>query len=306
MPLTNLNIGAAPNDGTGETLRSGGAKINTNYTFTVTTDTDQTITGAKTFTAAVAVPLAVSRSDNAGTAFSVTNINTGNSARSEVQVISDAAQGQLIAASAANAGLSFGARGSTAVFRTTSADSAGGIAIMARNSAGIITLHSGGDTERMRIAANGTIQLPSGSLGIKFGTRNANLNDYEEGTFTPTVIGTTTAGVGTYTAQNGYYTKIGNLVYFHIYIVVTSHTGTGLIRVSGLPFTAANKAQAFSIGSVRYGNLTLPANTIQIASVVVVNSTLLGFDASRDNNTATGVVIDTAWDAYITGTYQTT
>jgi len=50
MPLTNLNIGAAPNDGTGETLRSGGAKINTNYTFTVTTDTTQTITGAKTFT----------------------------------------------------------------------------------------------------------------------------------------------------------------------------------------------------------------------------------------------------------------
>jgi hypothetical protein len=50
MPLTDLNIGAAPNDGTGETLRSGGAKINTNYTFTVKTDTAQTITGAKTFT----------------------------------------------------------------------------------------------------------------------------------------------------------------------------------------------------------------------------------------------------------------
>jgi hypothetical protein len=55
MPLTNLNIGAAPNDGTGETLRSGGAKINTNYTFTVTTDTTQTISGAKTFTAATAI-----------------------------------------------------------------------------------------------------------------------------------------------------------------------------------------------------------------------------------------------------------
>jgi hypothetical protein len=52
MPLTNLNIGAAPNDGTGETLRSGGAKINTNYTFTVTTDTTQDIGGVKTFTGA--------------------------------------------------------------------------------------------------------------------------------------------------------------------------------------------------------------------------------------------------------------
>jgi lipopolysaccharide export system protein LptC len=32
---------------------------------------------------------------------------------------------------------------------------------------------------------NGTVQLPSGSPGIKFGTRNANLADYEEGTWTP-------------------------------------------------------------------------------------------------------------------------
>jgi hypothetical protein len=50
-----LNIGAAPNDGTGETLRSGGAKINTNYTFTVTTDTNQNIGGVKTFTGATTV-----------------------------------------------------------------------------------------------------------------------------------------------------------------------------------------------------------------------------------------------------------
>jgi len=31
MPFDAINIGAAPNDGTGETLRSGGQKINTNF-----------------------------------------------------------------------------------------------------------------------------------------------------------------------------------------------------------------------------------------------------------------------------------
>jgi hypothetical protein len=53
MPLTDLLVGTTANDGFGETLRSGGQKINTNYTFTVTTDTTQTVSGTKTFTADV-------------------------------------------------------------------------------------------------------------------------------------------------------------------------------------------------------------------------------------------------------------
>ena len=49
MPLTDLLVGTTANDGFGETLRSGGQKINTNYTFTVTTDTAQDISGVKNF-----------------------------------------------------------------------------------------------------------------------------------------------------------------------------------------------------------------------------------------------------------------
>jgi len=40
------------------------------------------------------------------------------------------------------------------------------------------------------------------------------LDDYEEGTFSPTVRGAGTAGSGTYTTQVGLYTKVGNLVTF--------------------------------------------------------------------------------------------
>lgn len=63
------------------------------------------------------------------------------------------------------------------------------------------------------------------------------LDDYEEGTFTPTIVGSTTAGVGTYVTQAGIYTKVGNLVKIEITLNWTAHTGTGNIIIGGLPFT---------------------------------------------------------------------
>jgi hypothetical protein len=63
------------------------------------------------------------------------------------------------------------------------------------------------------------------------------LDDYEEGTFTPTVIGDVTAGTATYSHQKGVYTKIGNVVTVQIYLNWSSGTGAGVLRFSNLPFT---------------------------------------------------------------------
>lgn len=64
------------------------------------------------------------------------------------------------------------------------------------------------------------------------------LDDYEEGVWTPVVYGTSSAGVGTYSYQSGTYTKIGRLVFINGAIGWTAHTGTGNLRMSGLPFAA--------------------------------------------------------------------
>lgn len=57
------------------------------------------------------------------------------------------------------------------------------------------------------------------------------LDDYEEGTWTPSVGGT-----ATYTIQTGRYTKIGSLVHVTLNLVINS-IGTGsTIEISGLPF----------------------------------------------------------------------
>lgn len=85
-----------------------------------------------------------------------------------------------------------------------------------------------------------TLSLDAGKLQFP-ATQSASadpntLDDYEEGTFTPVLQGTTLAGAGTYTTQTGTYTKIGNKVFFDITLVQTAHTGTGSIRISGIPF----------------------------------------------------------------------
>jgi hypothetical protein len=76
MPLTDLLVGTTANDGTGETLRSGGQKINTNYTFTVTTDTTQTVSGTKTFTADVFLSDKIVHNGNTNTAIRFPANNT--------------------------------------------------------------------------------------------------------------------------------------------------------------------------------------------------------------------------------------
>jgi hypothetical protein len=96
--------------------------------------------------------------------------------------------------------------------------------------------------ERMRITSDAYVRLASGTGGIQFNgdTAAANaLDDYEEGTFTPTVRGTITAGTGTYTTQTGKYTKVGNLVTVTVQLTWTAHTGSGSINIQPLPFTAS-------------------------------------------------------------------
>lgn len=67
------------------------------------------------------------------------------------------------------------------------------------------------------------------------------LDDYEEGTFTPAINQGFTAPVS-YTTQTGKYTKIGDLVYFHIYIYLAAAQTRNVdgLGINGFPFAAAS------------------------------------------------------------------
>jgi len=91
-----------------------------------------------------------------------------------------------------------------------------------------------------RTANGGVLQV---SNGITFpATQSAcsdvnTLDDYEEGTWTPVIAGSSTAGTASYSTQTGEYVKIGKLVTVRALINWSGHTGTGFLRMTGLPFT---------------------------------------------------------------------
>jgi hypothetical protein len=81
-----------------------------------------------------------------------------------------------------------------------------------------------------------------------------NLDDYEEGTWTPTYVASTTNFSSiTYQAQNGTYTKIGRLVIVNVTMStnsITAGAAAGEVYIDGLPFTPIQNG---SNGTVLYG-----------------------------------------------------
>tara|TARA_R110002126_G_scaffold29434_2_gene97318 strand:- start:1112 stop:1726 length:615 start_codon:yes stop_codon:yes gene_type:complete len=147
--------------------------------------------------------------------------------------------------------------------------------------------------------------VPSSGIGITFpatssASTDANtLDDYEEGTFSPTVIGTSTAGTASYPTQIGAYLKIGKLVYVSTYMIWTSGTGTGSLQFGNLPFTAVSSPTIYQ-GLVMSGVTGLAGNT--------AGNVLYGRVNSNDNKITcqsfgTGTtVVDTSFPYASSGT----
>jgi len=86
----------------------------------------------------------------------------------------------------------------------------------------------------------------SGGGGVIFnGTATNQFSTNNTGTFTPVLtIGGATTGI-TYTTQVGTYTRLGNIVNFNIYIILSSKGSlTGGVTITGLPF-ASTSTQTF-------------------------------------------------------------
>jgi hypothetical protein len=112
---------------------------------------------------------------------------------------------------------------------------AGGAAISGTTGAFTTTVGVGGATP----AASGAgITFPATASA----SSDANtLDDYEEGTWTPAIIGSTSQSGQVYSSQVGTYTKIGRQVTARFYLQLsTEGTFSGFyLLISGLPFTIA-------------------------------------------------------------------
>lgn len=116
--------------------------------------------------------------------------------------------------------------------------------------------------------------------GISFDSGTNVLSTYTEGTYTPTMVGQSVAGTTTYVIQNGYYTRIGNLVTVTASLTGTAATGTGNVNFTSLPFTVKNVSNGSSRGSI--------FSASNATWVFPGTSTMLTFIA--ENNTTRGTV----------------
>jgi len=98
-------------------------------------------------------------------------------------------------------------------------------------------------TENVRVHSNGVMAANAGiALGVGTANTSSNvLDDYEEGTFTPTV------NHGTISNANGFYRKIGNTVFFSLQAGNFSDSATNAdILIQNLPFTSSSTSNNIS------------------------------------------------------------
>ena len=118
-----------------------------------------------------------------------------------------------------------------------------------RNVNGILRLGADHRNEvadsNIRLEVDGSERMRIDNDGLKFNgdTAAANaLDDYEEGTWTPSYRNGATEMTYTMGNERAEYRKIGDTVWIHLGFRFTalSGTGTGSFRIYGLPFTAKN------------------------------------------------------------------
>jgi hypothetical protein len=122
-------------------------------------------------------------------------------------------------------------------------------------------------------ANGGVLQLKSGITfpATQVAATDANtLDDYEEGTWTPSFLAV--SGSATYTTQNGTYTKIGRQVTVEFYIDVNVSSSLIAERITGLPFTASSTAQ-FGAATFTAYDVGAYGGQCNILGLVVPNTT---------------------------------
>ena len=150
--------------------------------------------------------------------------------------------------------------------------------------------------------------------GVVFGTTGGSvtsktLEDYEEGTWTPTVTGSSTAGTTTYSTQNGYYTKIGRLVNINCIVNWSSMTGSGFMELKGIPYAIANLSpgsQNYPVGSVLPSNINWTGGTMLVGLGLGGSSIVALYGSSDDGGATRQNCVNESANFRLTMSYMTT
>ena len=111
------------------------------------------------------------------------------------------------------------------------------------------------------------------------------LDDYEEGTWTPSI-----GGLATYAVQDGIYIKVGRIVTIQCKIEITLLLTGSTTTISGLPFASVQTPFSTSAqGAVGYFQVSA-VSTTSLVPLIGNNSTQIIFSGSASSGTSTGII----------------
>ncbi len=143
--------------------------------------------------------------------------------------------------------------------------------------------HSG---DVMQFHAAGSERINVSADGIKFNGDTAATNaldDYEEGTFTGGIQDFN----GTYTANTGVYTKIGNVVTIQIMIQGNGGSGSGALKLTSLPFNSENSPVSYrAVGSI-HAHQGVVTGGVQVTALMNNNDNKVNIRTFQNNANTT-------------------
>ena len=125
------------------------------------------------------------------------------------------------------------------------------------------------------------------------------LDDYEEGSWTPAIGGSGGQSGQVHDIQTGNYIKVGKIVALYGYVrVSTLGTITGVVQISGLPFTSANVTNLDYGGVAIWEGLTTAVGSMSILNLgntsIVRLYNAIGDQTTGENTFAQGNLSNTS------------
>jgi hypothetical protein len=176
---------------------------------------------------------------------------------------------------------------------------------------------------RMSIGTTGDVTVNTGNLvigtsgkGIDFsatsdgsGTMTSEvLDDYEEGTWTPTLAGSVTAGSTNYFVQVGRYEKIGRQVTIRGRIAVNlKGTLDGDVSITGLPYTSSATSGAHGILNFGYASslgITASESLTCLMGLSATSGVIRIWNATTGTSNLDDSEIGDATSLYFEGSYH--
>jgi hypothetical protein len=150
--------------------------------------------------------------------------------------------------------------------------------------------------------ADGNLVIGTDGHGIDFSASSGSgdselLDDYEEGTFNPTMANSVTLQSGSDTLS---YVKVGHLVIVTGVVRINSGNSSSDFSITNMPFATVNSAESSgnAIGSASIYDNNMNSGYTQVISVMNPNSTQLNVVVQKESG-AQGVGLDSTDNGYI-------